>query len=37
MKGEAYFFGRKELVDKVGCISITKGYSMDIRLNDPTC
>lgn len=37
MKGESYFFGRKELVDKVGCFSIGKGYMMDIRINDPAC
>lgn len=37
MKGESYFFGRKELVDKVGCLSIGKGYMMDIRINDPAC
>ncbi len=37
MKGEAYFYGKQELVDKVGCIPVGRGHSMSVRLNDPTC
>lgn len=37
MKAEAYFFGRKAQVDKFICIPVGTGYSMDIRMNDPTC
>ena len=37
MKAEAYFFGRKGQVDRFICIPVGTGYSMDIRLNDPTC
>ena len=25
MKGEAYFFGKQEIVDRIGCLSIGKG------------
>jgi coiled-coil and C2 domain-containing protein 2A len=37
MKGEAYFFGKEALMDKIGCINVSKGSSLSIRLNDPTC
>lgn len=37
MKGEAYFFGRQEVMDKIGCINISRGFRMDIRINDATC
>jgi hypothetical protein len=37
MKGEAYFFGRQDIIDKVGCLPVGRGFSMDIRNSDPTC
>jgi hypothetical protein len=37
MKGEAYFYGRQEVMEKIGCINVSRGYRMDIRLNDATC
>lgn len=37
MKGEAYYFGREEVVNKVGCLPVSSGMSMDIRLNDAKC
>jgi len=37
MKGEAYFFGKSDMVDKIGCMSVSKGQRMGIRINDPTC
>lgn len=37
MKGEAYYYGREEQKDSVGCFNISSGFSMDIRLNDAKC
>jgi hypothetical protein len=38
MKGEAYFFGRREVREKViGCLPVSRGFTMDIRLNDAIC
>ena len=37
MKGEAYFYGREETSEKVGCMSVSKGFRMDKRPNDAIC
>jgi hypothetical protein len=37
IKGEAYFFGREETVEKSGCFSVSKGFKMDKKLNDAIC
>jgi coiled-coil and C2 domain-containing protein 2A len=37
MKGEAYFYGREETKEQVGCFSVSKGYRMDKRMNDAIC
>lgn len=37
MKGEAYFYGREETHEKVGCLSVSRGFRMDKRPNDAIC
>lgn len=37
LKGEAYFFGREEIKQMVGCIPVSTGYKMDRTLNDSIC
>jgi hypothetical protein len=37
MKGEAYFFGREETSDSVGCFTVSRGHNMEVRLADPAC
>lgn len=37
MKGEAYYYGREETKDQVGCLSISRGFRMDKRPNDAIC
>lgn len=37
MKGEAYFYGREETHEKIGCLSVSRGFRMDKRPNDAIC
>ena len=37
MKAEAYFYGRQETKENVGCLNISKGFKMDKGLNDAIC
>jgi hypothetical protein len=38
MKGEAYFFGRDDSVEKIlGCISVSSGFKMNKKMNDAIC
>jgi len=37
MLGEAYYYGRTSQKGAFSCFGGKKGYSMNIRLNDPIC
>ena len=37
MKAEAYFYGREEIIEKIGCLNISRGFKMDKKITDAIC